>query len=251
MSNAENYVGQPVEVAAPIDANGTAPGDVGLLLKQEAKRYAVTAPLAAPVSTSDDKPLVVQYEVKLQDGLSCGGAYVKLYEEGVEPSAVTPDSPYVIMFGPDRCGSTDKVHLIIRWKNPVTGTVEEKHLSAPPRPRTDKLSHLYTLTITPEGKYAIAVDGKVEKEGPLSEGFVPSILPPAEIDDVTDSKPADWVDEAQIPDPEAKKPEDWDEDAPMYIPDEEAVKPEGVWRPAGERAAPGLGGRAHCSRCPC
>jgi calnexin len=28
-----------------------------------------------------DKPLVVQYEVKLQKGLECGGAYIKLLTE--------------------------------------------------------------------------------------------------------------------------------------------------------------------------
>ena len=38
--------------------------------------------------------------------------------------------------------------------------------------------------------------------------------PPAEIDDPSDSKPDDWVDEPRIPDPFAEKPGDWDEDAP-------------------------------------
>lgn len=59
------------------------------------------------------------------------------------------------------------------------------------------------------------------------EDFEPAVNPPKEIDDPTDSKPSDWVDEATIPDPDATKPDDWDEDAPYEILDQEAVKPEG------------------------
>lgn len=32
------------------------------------------------------------------------------------------------------------------------------------------------------------------------------------------------MDEAKIADPEARKPDDWDEDAPLTIPDMDAVK---------------------------
>ena len=45
------------------------------------------------------------------------------------------------------------------------------------------------------------------------------------IDDPNDSKPSDWVDEAQIVDPDATKPDDWDEDAPKKIPDMDATIP--------------------------
>lgn len=60
-----------------------------------------------------------------------------------------------------------------------------------------------------------------------AEDFSPSVLPPAEIDDPTDIKPATWVDAKEIPDPTATRPEDWDEDAPSTIEDPQAVKPEG------------------------
>lgn len=38
------------------------------------------------------------------------------------------------------------------------------------------------------------------------QDLTPSINPPKEIDDPTDSKPSDWVDEEMITDPDAKKP---------------------------------------------
>ena len=51
-------------------------------------------------------------------------------------------APYTIMFGPDRCGATNKVHLIFRYKSPKTGEIEEKHLRSPPVPKTTKTSAL-------------------------------------------------------------------------------------------------------------
>ena len=69
----------------------------------------------------------------------------------------TPDSPYIIMFGPDRCGDNNKVHFILRHQNPVSKEWEEKHFESdtPVRPavrtgmrwcfstRTHMPSHFY------------------------------------------------------------------------------------------------------------
>jgi len=136
------------------------------------------------------------------------------------------DSPYTIMFGPDKCGSTNKVHFIFNHKNPKTGEYEEKHLSGAPAARIVKTTELYTLIVHPNNTAVIKLNGEQVKEANLLEDFTPAVNPPREIDDPKDSKPDDWVDESRIPDPEAKKPEDWDEDAPFEIVDEEATMPE-------------------------
>lgn len=230
LSEVEKYAGQPVTVQVPAGLAGQE-GNVQLLLQKGAKHYAITAPLDAPLKVVDE-PLVLQYEVRLPEGLQCGGAYVKLYEaedDGFDAADVTNETPYLIMFGPDHCGSTDKVHLIIRWRNPISGTIEEKHLKTTPRPRTDKLPHLYTLVIRPDDTFSIKIDNKEEVSGSLLETdiFSPPIQPPETVPDVMDKKPADWVDEKTIVDLEARKPEDWDEEAPLMIPDEDATKPAG------------------------
>lgn len=56
-------------------------------------------------------------------------------------------TPFTIMFGPDKCGSTNKVHFIFRHLNPKTGVYEEKHLSATPSPMITKTTALYTLIV--------------------------------------------------------------------------------------------------------
>ena len=70
-----------------------------------------------------EKDFVVQYEVKLTEGLSCGGAYIKLLKDEPTLDIATMDneSPYVVMFGPDACGDTNKVHFILRHQNPISG----------------------------------------------------------------------------------------------------------------------------------
>merc|ERR1719305_528152 len=62
-------------------------------------------------------------------------------------------------------------------------------------------------------------------------------FPKPTIDDASDKKPSDWVDETEIDDPEDKKPEGYD-DIPSQIPDPDATKPEdwddeddGEWEP--------------------
>lgn len=48
--------------------------------------------------------------------------------QGIHAEEFSDKTPYSIMFGPDKCGGTNKVHLIFRYKNPKTGEVEEKHM---------------------------------------------------------------------------------------------------------------------------
>lgn len=164
----------------------------------------------------------------LPDGLECGGAYLKLLRDNkaLHQEEFANTTPYVIMFGPDKCGHTNKVHFIFNHKNPKTGEYEEKHLSTPPTAKIVKTTELYTLIVNPDNTYIIKQNGEEVKTGSLLEDFSPSVNPPEEIEDADDSKPEDWVDQARIPDPEASKPEDWDEDAPYEVVDEEATKPE-------------------------
>ncbi|KAF9387901.1 hypothetical protein CPC16_006800 [Podila verticillata] len=203
-------------------------GDLGLVAKSAATHHAISASLPEVIDNKD-KTLVVQYEVKAQDGLECGGAYMKLLTdspEGIKFKEFSNDTPYTIMFGPDKCGGTNKVHFIFRHKNPITGVYEEKHLQSAPLAQLNALSNLYTLIVKPDQTFEIKINGETASNGSLLENFEPAVNPLKEIDDPKDSKPADWVEEAKISDPTASKPEDWDENAPARIADETATKPE-------------------------
>lgn len=230
-STHEKYSSQEVTLDEYTVRTGHLEKDRGLVLDAPAKHYGLAVKLDHPlvIDGSDaKKELVVQYEVKLQKGLTCGGAYVKLLRqnEANNYSDFSDDSPFVIMFGPDKCGANDKVHFIFQHKNPITGKYEEKHMDGAPQIKSDRLTHLYTLVVRDDNTYEMFIDQTSVSKGSLYEDFSPSVLPDKEIDDPTDSKPADWVEESQIRDPDAKKPDDWDEDAPARIPDETKTKPE-------------------------
>ena len=97
--------------------------DYGLLVSEKARKYAIVKELEKPVVLKDGT-IVLQFEVRLQNGLECGGAYLKYLrpqEAGWTAKGFDNESPYSIMFGPDKCGATNKVHFILKHKNPKSG----------------------------------------------------------------------------------------------------------------------------------
>lgn len=58
------------------------------------------------------------------------GAYLKFLEGQPDLAQMEEKSSYTVMFGPDKCGSTNKIHLILRFKNAKTGEYKEHHLKA-------------------------------------------------------------------------------------------------------------------------
>ncbi|KAK6920428.1 Calreticulin/calnexin [Dillenia turbinata] len=205
--------------------------DYGLLVSEKARKYAIVKELGESVSLKD-RTIVLQFETRLQNGLECGGAYLKYLRPqvaGWKPKDFDNESPYSIMFGPDKCGATNKVHFILKHKNPKSGEYVEHHLKYPPSVPSDKLTHVYTAILKPDNELRILIDGEEKKKANFlsADDFDPPIIPAKTIPDPDDKKPEDWDERAKIPDPAAVKPDDWDEDAPMEIEDEEAVKPEG------------------------
>ncbi|TYH40232.1 hypothetical protein ES332_D12G232500v1 [Gossypium tomentosum] len=205
--------------------------DYGLLVSEKARKYAIVKVVDEPVSLKDGTT-VLQFETRLQSGIECGGAYIKFLrpqEAGWKPEEFDNKSPYSIMFGPDKCGTTNKVHFIFKHKNPKNGEYVEHHLKYPPSVPSDKLTHVYTATLKLDKEVKIMIDGEEKKKANFlaAEDFDPPLIPAKTIPDPDDKKPEDWDDKEKIPDPNAVKPDDWDEDAPMEIEDEEAVKPEG------------------------
>eukprot|EP01098_Paradermamoeba_levis_P014065 TRINITY_DN65_c0_g2_i1.p1 TRINITY_DN65_c0_g2~~TRINITY_DN65_c0_g2_i1.p1 ORF type:complete len:442 (-),score=205.48 TRINITY_DN65_c0_g2_i1:441-1649(-) len=187
----------------------------GLQTSEDARFYQISSKFT-PFSNKG-KDLVFQFSVKNEQDLDCGGGYWKLLPGDLDQEAFYGESPYYVMFGPDVCGSTKRVHVIFNYKG-------KNHLiTKEVAPKTDTFTHYYTLVVTPEKEYQVLIDNEVVQKGKLFEDW--EFLPPRKIKDPSASKPADWVDEAEIADPEDKKPEGHD-DVPATIADPEAKKPE-------------------------
>jgi len=189
--------------------------DGGIQTSQDAKFYGLSA--AMKDFSNKDKTLVVQYTVKHEQGIDCGGAYLKIGPAPFDGKKFNGDSKYNIMFGPDICGMTKRTHLIFNYKD--NNLLKDKDL----RTESDELTHVYTLVVKPDNTFAVSIDGEEVEAGKLAEGW--KFLESKEIDDPEDKKPADWVDEAEMDDPEDKKPDGHD-DIPAKISDPKAKKPD-------------------------
>lgn len=130
------------------------------------------------------------------------------------------------MFGPDVCGSTRRVHLILEREG--QGRMIKNQIDFV----NDDLTHMYTLVISqPSQTYRVLIDGEEVAKGLIAHDVEDMSAVPPMIADPKAVKPADWVEEATIPDTEDKKPEDWDESdtwTPRSIPNP-AYK--GEWTP--------------------
>lgn len=206
---------------------GDAEKDKGIQTSENAKFYARGASFDS--FSNEGKTLVVQFTVKHEQKIDCGGGYLKVFPGTVELEEMHGDSPYNIMFGPDICGpGTKKVHVILRYKG------ENKLINKEIRCKDDEFTHLYTLILRSDNTYEVKIDNKKAEGGSLEEDW--DLLAPKTIPDPDAKKPEDWDDRPKIDDPEDSMPEDWVQ--PEYIADPDAKMPEdwdedmdGEWEP--------------------
>ena len=66
---------------------------------ENARFYGVSTALTTPVESTEGKTLVVQFSVKHEQKIDCGGGYLKLFPSSLSPKDLHGDAPYNIMFG--------------------------------------------------------------------------------------------------------------------------------------------------------
>ncbi|KAF5272214.1 hypothetical protein FQA39_LY01296 [Lamprigera yunnana] len=199
----------------------------GLQTSQDARFYALSKKFT-PFNT-EGKDLVIQFSVKHEQNIDCGGGYLKIFDCNLNQKDMHGESPYQVMFGPDICGpGTKKVHVILNYKE--KNVLINKDI----RCKDDVYTHAYTLIIKPDNTYEVQIDGEKVEGGELEQDW--DLLPAKRIKDPEAKKPEDWDDQATISDPDDKKPEDWDK--PEHIADPDATKPDdwddemdGEWEP--------------------
>lgn len=187
----------------------------GLKTVTDYRFYDISA--KTPSFSNKGKTLVLQYTVKHEQNLDCGGGYIKLAPTS-DQLKWGGDSEYSIMFGPDICGySTKRVHVIFTYKG-------KNHLiKREIKPESDELTHIYTLIVKPDNTYEVQIDLKKVQSGSLMEDW--DMIPPKTIKDPSAKKPDDWDEREMIDDPEDKKPDGYD-DIPKQTVDPKATKPD-------------------------
>ena len=80
---------------------------VGLQTSQDARFYSISRKLDKTLS-NEGKTLVIQFSVKHEQNIDCGGGYVKVMPSDANLEDFHGETNYNIMFGPDICGPGTK-----------------------------------------------------------------------------------------------------------------------------------------------
>eukprot|EP01121_Diplochlamys_sp_Union-15-3_P017567 TRINITY_DN620_c0_g1_i2.p1 TRINITY_DN620_c0_g1~~TRINITY_DN620_c0_g1_i2.p1 ORF type:complete len:350 (-),score=20.39 TRINITY_DN620_c0_g1_i2:256-1305(-) len=124
--------------------------DKGLQTTQDAKFYTISAQFPKEFSNKD-KELIIQYTVKHEQNIDCGGGYVKLFPASLDQEKMNSESEYNIMFGPDICGPTKKTHVI--FSHGGKNHLIKKEI----RPESDEFTHIYRLVVKPDNTYKVII----------------------------------------------------------------------------------------------
>jgi calnexin len=217
-TNASNYTGIWERKIA--GAPQGLPGEQMLYATTKNAHHAISTYLIDPLDPAKSD-LVIQYEVRFQNGASCSGGYIKLFPTTFRPTELTNETDYILLFGPDRC-TKEEIKFILRDSN------ENKMLTNPPGTKPDPLTNAYTLIIRTNNSFEIRINDKKVRSGDFLTDFDPPVIPPEFVDDPSDKKPSDWDDRPYIVDESAVKPADWNESEPEFVPDPEQLDvPEG------------------------
>mmetsp|Transcript_97742 Transcript_97742/g.179090 ORF Transcript_97742/g.179090 Transcript_97742/m.179090 type:complete len:394 (+) Transcript_97742:90-1271(+) len=202
--------------------------DKGLITTQDARFYDISASFDS--FSNAGKDLIIQYQVKYEKDIDCGGGYIKIGPKMDDPEMFGEPTPYNIMFGPDRCGYTSRTHLIFHHKGVnVLKKTDMMYKQQPPF-----TSHLYRMTLYPNNTVKVDIDNEEAYFGIISEDWDMGLA--KEIPDPESIKPDDWEEESFIDDPEEPKPEGWIDREFQRIRDPKATKPpdwdeaeDGLW----------------------
>ncbi|EAY04982.1 Calreticulin family protein [Trichomonas vaginalis G3] len=156
----------------------TIPGENALYARRGKVYSAVSTKFKHPINITE-KDFVLQYEMRAEFAFTCSGAYIKLFAGDFDPTKLTNETNYALMFGPDRCSSSKKVHFILNEFNRSPYKFKQLVMQDPPIPFDDTMTHLYTLIIRKNGTYSILIDNVPAKNGafdhklrvPLSYGL--------------------------------------------------------------------------------
>eukprot|EP00457_Paulinella_chromatophora_P009483 gb/GEZN01009550.1/.p1 GENE.gb/GEZN01009550.1/~~gb/GEZN01009550.1/.p1 ORF type:complete len:307 (+),score=36.18 gb/GEZN01009550.1/:195-1115(+) len=140
----------------------------GLQTLTDAAHYHISAPLDKPVVLDRSKDVVIQFSVKHEQHIECGGGYLKLFGKSFDQSHLSRDSKYILAFGPDICGTaTRNVKLELNFvhdhRRAFVNTKKEI------RCRTDHVTHVYTFHLLPDDSYRVYIDDRLRKQGTLQD----------------------------------------------------------------------------------
>ena len=88
----------------------------GIQTSEDARFYGLSNKFKA--FSNKESPLVIQFTVKHEQNIDCGGGYVKLFDCSLSQEDMHGDSPYLIMFGKFWCALN--FHFTVLNHDPIS-----------------------------------------------------------------------------------------------------------------------------------
>jgi Calreticulin family len=139
------------------------PEDTGIKASAIISQYAVSSKFR-PFSNAN-KQLVIQYTLKIEQTLECGGGFIKVMPEDFDQKTFGGGSTSLIIFGPDICHNIKRSLLSIRHKGRYMSI--NKNLTI----LDDHLTHQYTLVLNPNNTFVYLIDNLEILSGSVSDHF--------------------------------------------------------------------------------
>lgn len=194
--------------------------DKGLQISQDVCFYVLL--VSFEFFSNKGQMLVVQFMVKYEQNIDCGGGYVKLFFNSLDQIDMYGDLEYNIMFGFDICGfGIKKVYVIFNYKG--KNVLINKDICC----KDDEFIYLYILIVWLDNIYEVKIDNSQVEFGFLEDDWDFLLFKKikdfdvlkledwdewVKIDDFIDFKFEDWDKFEYIFDFDVKKFEDWDEE---------------------------------------
>ena len=158
-SSVTDYKDQPLLIKAATTTIKGLDTNKGLSLSQANRHYGVSTKFSNTLDTKGRKEFVVQYDLKLENGLQCGGAYIKLLRDSPELdlSQLNGSTPYTIMFGPGNGSSHVLLTLTSLYSLTINLYPQLTHIYLCTHPST----HAYQTNAVPMIVYILSFNIKI------------------------------------------------------------------------------------------
>jgi hypothetical protein len=137
--------------------------DTGILTETMDQQYVISRKF--PSFSMKERPLVVQFTLRMHQDPICGGNYLKVLPKNFDGKRFNSNSKFLLMFGPDICEQNEKIHILLPYKG-VHYQVN-KEMTFP----NDTLTHQLTLIVKPDFSVVYLLDNSEVFSGNLKKDF--------------------------------------------------------------------------------
>lgn len=157
--------------------------DYGLQVSSSMQHHSIASHFKKPIVIKRDQVFILSFEIQYPSSYECGSSSITLYSKQtltkwnvLSRVQIAKELPSSIQFAADICGNRLSLHWNLKRHNPFNNEWVEHHLSpAPTILKTQNVSTLYTLKVSPNDSFTVLVNHQVISQGTFHKNLVPPL----------------------------------------------------------------------------